>query len=364
MCRFLASIFLISSLIGAVDQSRVAIDWQKVRNLTQSPPEWMMRTAENALDQVKHLALSSQALDLVKALGGFSCLCRCTVKQKTLAIKLLNRPRIHTMETYQLQVIKTVLQLLVDHTLLTNDVDFIIDLWDISPGSSVPIFTFSKDRSNARTVLFPDHQSFAFLLDGTISDVEKNMHTWETKKSILFWRGSPHDLWSWSGSVWEAPRVKLAALAQQHRNIDAKFTYYQEMDKRYQTVRSRFGTASSIKPADQTAYRYLLAMDGVTAPFSGNLWPLFSGSVLLKQESDKVQWYYHMLKPYEHYVPVKRDLSNLVHVLDWLHEHDAQAKVIAQNAKAFAQANLTLEHHLAYAALLINRYSELQKKAL
>lgn len=34
------------------------------------------------------------------------------------------------------------------------------------------------------------------------------------------------------------------------------------------------------------------------------------------------EWYYDILKPWVHYVPVKRDLSDLVEKIEWLKEND------------------------------------------
>jgi len=41
------------------------------------------------------------------------------------------------------------------------------------------------------------------------------------------------------------------------------------------------------------------------------------------------QWFYDELVPWEHYVPVAHDLSDLFEKIDWLREHDDEARKIS-----------------------------------
>ena len=59
---------------------------------------------------------------------------------------------------------------------------------------------------------------------------------------------------------------------------------------------------------------------------------LAGGSLLLKTESKYYEHFYRDLKPFEHYVPVKEDLSDLMERITWARENDAEAKKIAENA--------------------------------
>ena len=54
--------------------------------------------------------------------------------------------------------------------------------------------------------------------------------------------------------------------------------------------------------------------------------------MLLKAESKYYEHFYRDLKPFEHYVPVKEDLSDLEERIMWARENDAEAKKIAENA--------------------------------
>jgi hypothetical protein len=55
-----------------------------------------------------------------------------------------------------------------------------------------------------------------------------------------------------------------------------------------------------------------------------------------------------LMKPYEHYVPIAYDLSDLVAKVEWLQKNDAEAKRIAANGKKLAMERMRLEDHLCY----------------
>jgi len=58
------------------------------------------------------------------------------------------------------------------------------------------------------------------------------------------------------------------------------------------------------------AYRfpYLLALD----------------AVVLKQDSEYYEHFYPQLKPWVHYIPVKRDLSDVIEKIKWARQHDEE----------------------------------------
>lgn len=76
--------------------------------------------------------------------------------------------------------------------------------------------------------------------------------------------------------------------------------------------------------------------------------------MVLKQDSPYYEHFYHQLKPWEHYVPVRRDLSDLKERVLWAQEHDDEAYRIAQNARKFANENLLPQHIVCYHAVLFS----------
>lgn len=66
--------------------------------------------------------------------------------------------------------------------------------------------------------------------------------------------------------------------------------------------------------------RGVLDIDGVATSWEGCWWKLLSNSVVLKVQSPAAnkQWYYDALNPWEHYIPVRADLSDLWDQVDYV----------------------------------------------
>ena len=60
---------------------------------------------------------------------------------------------------------------------------------------------------------------------------------------------------------------------------------------------------------------------------------LSMGCCILLVESEYKLWYHHLLIPYKHYVPIKKDLSDLIERIKWCKENDLKCKEIAKNSK-------------------------------
>lgn len=77
---------------------------------------------------------------------------------------------------------------------------------------------------------------------------------------------------------------------------------------------------------------------------------LAGGSLVFKQLSPYYEHFYSKLNPYEHYVPVGRDLADLVEVIEWALEekNQEQIKHIAAKSREFAVNNLLPRHIYCY----------------
>ncbi len=104
-------------------------------------------------------------------------------------------------------------------------------------------------------------------------------------------------------------------------------------------------------------FKYLIDVDGNSNAWSSLFLKLLSGSVVLKVESEGgyKQWYYDRLIPWQHYVPVNKDLSDLIEKMYWLILNDKISKAIAKNGKEFAESMLfSSEINLAIENILRN----------
>ena len=99
-------------------------------------------------------------------------------------------------------------------------------------------------------------------------------------------------------------------------------------------------------------YKYLI--DLPCAGYSGRFKALlFTGRPVFKVEDNFEEFFYKDLKPFEHYIPVKNDLSDLEKQLNWAENNYEQALEIANNAQDYAIKNLNMEKCIEYIEKMI-----------
>ena len=72
-----------------------------------------------------------------------------------------------------------------------------------------------------------------------------------------------------------------------------------------------------------TQYKYQLNVDGTVAAYRFP-YLLAGDSLVLKQDSPFYEHFYNKLEPWKHYVPLKRDLSDVVEKVQWARDHDEE----------------------------------------
>jgi hypothetical protein len=68
---------------------------------------------------------------------------------------------------------------------------------------------------------------------------------------------------------------------------------------------------------------------------------LHSGRPVFIQERPWSEWFWPALRPMEHFIPVRRDLSDLVERVEWALAHPDEARAIGARGQALAQSQLT-----------------------
>ncbi|EDO47272.1 predicted protein [Nematostella vectensis] len=106
-------------------------------------------------------------------------------------------------------------------------------------------------------------------------------------------------------------------------------------------------------------YKYQLNIDGTVAAYR---FPYLMGgdALVLKQDSPYYEHFYKELKPWVHYVPFKRDLSDLEERLKWAIANDDKAQKIARQAQEFARENLQSKDVFCYHWTLFKEYAKRQ----
>jgi len=188
-------------------------------------------------------------------------------------------------------------------------------------------------------------------------------YPWQKKEQKAFWRGQTTGGEFLSLDRYhEAPRFKIADWTQKRPDmVDAKFNGFVLSSPEVKKLLNKQGHRGDTVPvSEHLSYAYQIQVDGNTAAWSRMYWQLLSNSLMLKQDSDNIQWYYQALSPYKHYVPFNKDASDLIEKIAWAQENPEQVQAIIRNATQFAQQNLAYEDLLYYIYLLLNAYAKLQ----
>lgn len=116
----------------------------------------------------------------------------------------------------------------------------------------------------------------------------------------------------------------------------------------------------SLSPREQSMYKYIINIDGHVSAFRLSR-ELSTGSCILLVESPYRIWYRKMLKPWVHYVPVKKDLSDLIDTIKWCKNNDEKCRQISLNALEFYRKYLSKTSIYDYLESLMNKIHMMYK---
>ena len=105
-------------------------------------------------------------------------------------------------------------------------------------------------------------------------------------------------------------------------------------------------------------YRWVLQLEGQGPP-RHLARRLAQGFVVFKQESPYTEYFYALLRPWEHYVPVADSLHDLPARVAWARDHGAEAAAIAARAQ-LALARLHLHDIACFWWQLLSAMAPLQ----
>ncbi len=79
--------------------------------------------------------------------------------------------------------------------------------------------------------------------------------------------------------------------------------------------------------------------------------------------SPELEWYYPLLKPYQHYIPMVANASwvSLEEAIGWAEAHQEEVAQIVENATAFATRYLSAKGRDCYFAQLLHEWHKLQR---
>jgi hypothetical protein len=215
--------------------------------------------------------------------------------------------------------------------------------------------SFVRELGSTEIGLIPDiyyYLSWGFRrgwIDGAVPP-------WASKTTMFTWRGittGGHD--HTVDNIATLPRVRLCEIGRELGPLaDLGITQIvqgrSEEDARQIEARLKsLGVWRDHMPQHRMgASKYLLEIDGNSSSW-GFFAKLLMGCCVLKVDSPYEQWFYQDLKPWVHYIPIARDLSNLLETMEWCLLNEPACGDIASAGMAFAQAR-TFDREMKAAA--------------
>lgn len=170
---------------------------------------------------------------------------------------------------------------------------------------------------------------------------------WTVREDTIVWRGtttgrgriSSGEMKTDDNSLLQRTRMLLTLHGV--RGVDAAFagvaqSLEPELDRR--NLEQAGILAGYVDQMTWLVRKFALDIDGNTNAWSNLFTRLLAGCCVIKIASPFGfrQWYYEELKPWQHFVPVRADLSDLLEKIDWCRMHDAQCAEIAAAGRDFA----------------------------
>ena len=175
-----------------------------------------------------------------------------------------------------------------------------------------------------------------------IQIVDEFPFIWKRKKQIAVFRGSSTGIGT---NTEDNTRLRLCSMFEKDPLFDIGITSHSTRH------RKKFGSQKIMTPdtkiklkkflsiEEQSQYKYIIHVEGHVQAYRLSV-ELSMGCVILLVDCKYKLWFEHLLKPYIHYVPVKRDLSDLKEKVQWCIDNDDTCLYIAKNARSFYEDNL------------------------
>lgn len=176
--------------------------------------------------------------------------------------------------------------------------------------------------------------------------------TWSRKKPVAVFRGSSTGLGT---TIENNIRLRLVHMFADHPHCDVALTAWNPRFRKVmgdprvqeQIPDPSIAMGKSLTFEEQSHFKFIIHAPGHVQAYRLSL-ELAMRSVILLIDSEYQLWYQKWLNPWEHYVPVSADLSDLNERIKWCLTHDEECKIIASQAREFYDRVLTKESCLKY----------------
>jgi hypothetical protein len=189
-----------------------------------------------------------------------------------------------------------------------------------------------------------------------------NILEWDEKINKLYYLG---DSAGCGITINNNPRLKLIEIGMKNKDLmEVSLSRYSKSDKlNPRTQEMGFFNAEETnlytvgnKIGKHGKYKYLISVPSYTIDPDLGFY-LSMGGLVFKVDSDYSSWYDNLLKPYQHYLPIKKDLSNLVPFIKWANKNPDSAQKIARNGYIAYKKFFNRKVVLNYWSYLLNSIS-------
>ncbi|XP_061579988.1 protein O-glucosyltransferase 2 isoform X1 [Cololabis saira] len=292
------------------------------------------------------------AQEIPQRFGQRQSLCHYTIKDNKVYVKTFG-------EHVGFRIFMDAILLSLTRKVFLPDMEFFVNLgdWPLEkrkPTEKIhPIFSWCGSN-NTRDIVMPTYDLTESVLEtmGRVSldimSVQANTGPpWAEKNATAFWRGRDS----------RQERLELVKLSRAQPDfIDAAFTnffFFKHDEDLYGPL------VKHVSFFDFFKYKYQINIDGTVAAY--RLPYLLAGdSVVLKQDSGYYEYFYNNLRPWQHYIPIRADLGDLLEKIHWAREHDEEAKKIAVAGQQFVRNHLMGDTVFCYYYKLFKEYAKLQ----
>lgn len=252
------------------------------------------------------------------------------------------------------------------NTHCTKNIDFIYNHADEPLGtyedSPFPAFSWVKmNLNNDLLVPYPTpYEAYPRTKPEHCDFREQVESEWDTKKDMAVWRGSTTGTQTFTVDNWrEQWRPQFVTYCNANPDVcDAKLSGYpQTTPEAMNEMIQELGGANHMGMQQQFGYKYVVMLDGNSAPSSRMVSYLQSRSLILKQESPFIEFFYPSLRPYFHYLPISRSIEDVGSIVDWARQQPAEVKDMVSSARQFACEYLNKDTVETYIEYVFNMYA-------
>ncbi|KAJ7617352.1 glycosyl transferase family 90-domain-containing protein [Roridomyces roridus] len=187
--------------------------------------------------------------------------------------------------------------------------------------------------------------------------------SWEDKKPVLYWRGSVAGGMIHGENYRAFPRFRLIDLSRAHpgtMNVAlTRWNTWCDGDCDQGAIEREYEFDLAGSPQEEL-YKYKYAMDLDGHGWSGRFHGLLASGSLVFKSTVFTEYFSQWLRPYEHYIPVRPDLTDLPDKLEWARTHDEEARRIQQAGKEFVERVITDRQNDCYFGLVLLEWAGLQ----